>query len=186
MTKMCRIMADWCRKYGNVSEKEYPIVLYGLQVMFNSSLKMLGILLIGACLGVFREVVISMSVFCSMRYWAGGWHSSTHMGCFGSMLIPCLCPAFLQNLRGSWIYPVWLCMIVYSLYAIFRYAPRNSKVNPITDERILRRKRVVSILESTLLVVLIGLLGDESIRWLIVTPLFVEAVTLSAVLCGKE
>lgn len=82
MSLLCSGIADWCRKNGVVSEEEYPIVLYGIQVLLNTSLKVLGILLIGAILHRLAAVCISMAVFCSMRYWTGGWHSKSHLGCF--------------------------------------------------------------------------------------------------------
>lgn len=50
MSLLCRGIAGWCRKHGVVSEEEYPIVLYGIQVLLNTSLKILGILLIGVML----------------------------------------------------------------------------------------------------------------------------------------
>lgn len=176
---MSRIIADWCKRNNCVSEGEYAIVLYGLEVMFNTSLKLMGIVLAGIMLGMFREVLLSMIVFCSMRYWAGGWHSDTHIGCFSTMLAFCVSPGLLKNVETVWIIPLWIMMIVYSVYKIFRYAPQNSKVNPITDERILKRKRIGSIIECMLLVLIVCVCPQTAIRWLIIMPLFYEAVTLS-------
>lgn len=176
---MSRIIADWCKRNHCVSEGEYAIVLYGLEVMFNTSLKLAGIILTGIVLGVFWEVLLSMAVFCSMRYWAGGWHSETHMGCFSAMLAFCVSPAFLQNIEAVWVMPLWIGMILYSIYKILRYAPQNSKINPITDESILRKKRIGAIIECMLLAVVICVCPVTAIRWLLVMPLFFEAVTLS-------
>lgn len=176
---MSRIITDWCQKNGCVSEEEYPIVLYGLEIMFNTSLKIMGILLISMMLEIFWEVLLSMLVFCSMRYWAGGWHSNTHIGCFSTMLFICVCPAFLKSIEAKWVIPVWVCMGLYSLYNILRYAPRNSKVNPITVERILKRKRIGSVVECIALLMAMCMLQETEVRWLIIVPLFAEAITLT-------
>ena len=50
MNLLCRGIADWCKKNGAILEEDYPIVLYGIQVVLNTSLKLLGIFLIGALL----------------------------------------------------------------------------------------------------------------------------------------
>lgn len=176
---MSRIIADWCKRNHCVSDEEYAVVLYGLEVMFNTSLKLIGIILIGILLGSFREVLLSMIVFCSMRYWAGGWHSDTHLGCFSTMLAFCVSPSFLKGIEEAWVTPVWIGMIAYSLFKIFRYAPQNSKVNPITDEKILRRKRIGSIAECVALVILVSVCQNTALGWLVIAPLFFEAVTLS-------
>lgn len=179
---MGRMIANWCQRNGCVSEEEYPIVLYGLQIMFNTSQKIMGILLISMVLGILWEVLLSMVIFCSMRYWAGGWHSSTHIGCFSTMLFICVCPAFLKSIEGNWAILVWVCMVLYSLYNILRYAPRNSKVNPITDEWILKRKRIGAIVECIMLVIAICACQSTELRWLMIVPLFAETVTLSPVI----
>ena len=68
MNLVCSGIADWCKKYGAVSDEDYPIILYGIQVSLNTSLKMMGIFLVGAVLHQLAAVFLSTVVFCSMRY----------------------------------------------------------------------------------------------------------------------
>ncbi len=179
MNALCNGIANWCKKNGAVSEEDYPIVLYGIQVSLNSSLKLSGILLIGILLHHFWTVLISMTIFCSMRFWTGGWHSKSHLGCFSAMMIPCLAPSLIMGFDGEWA--VWISggMVIYSIYKILRYAPCNSKVNPIEDPKCLRRKRIGSIVEMA--GVFIGALvcPDMEMRWLIILPVFINAVMLT-------
>lgn len=147
MNTLCNSIANWCKKNGAVSEKDYPIILYGIQVFLNSSLKLSGILLTGLLLHHFWTVLISMTVFCSMRYWTGGWHSKSHLGCFSIMLISCVTPSLLMGVNGKWAEWILRGMMIYSVYRVFRYAPCNSKVNPIEDPKCLQRKKIGSIIE---------------------------------------
>lgn len=179
MTRICRGLTDWIERNCDMSKEEYAIALYGLQIMFNSTIKIAGIFLIGMVCGIWQEVLFTMLVFCSMRYWAGGWHSSTHIGCFSTMLFICVCPAFLKNIEADWVVPVWVCMGLYSLYNILRYAPRNSKVNPIADVQILRRKRIGSVVECIVLLMTACMFQETEVRWLIIAPLFAEAITVT-------
>lgn len=150
MNTLCNSIANWCKKNGAVSEEDYPIVLYGIQVSLNSSVKLSGILLIGILLHHFWTVLISMAVFCSMRYWTGGWHSKSHLGCFCAMLIPCLIPSFLMGFGEEWAAWILSGMTIYSAYKVLRYAPCNSKINPIEDPRYLRHKRIGSVSTSAM------------------------------------
>lgn len=175
MSLLCSGMADWCRRNGAVSEEEYPIVLYGIQVLLNTSLKILGILLIGTILHRLPEVCISMAAFCSMRYWTGGWHSRSHLGCFCTMLLPCSCPSLVMKFTGEWASWVMGAMLLYSMYAVIRYAPCNSEVNPITDPGILLQKRLGGIFELVGIITGIIVCFDVEKRWLVSLPLFVDA-----------
>lgn len=186
MNLLCNGIAKWCKKNSVVSEEDYPIVLYGIQVLLNTSLKVLGILLVGALLHRLVAVAISMAVFCSMRYWTGGWHSKSHLGCFCTMLIPCVCPSLLMGMDGEWVPWVIGGMMVYSIYRVLRYAPCNSEVNPIMDSEILASKRLGGIFELVGILAGISMCFDMERQWLIVFPLFVNAVLLKKVcMAGK-
>lgn len=179
MNTLCNNIANWCKKNGALSEEDYPIILYGIQVLLNSSLKLSGILVIAIVLHCFWTVLISVAVFCSMRYWTGGWHSKTHLGCFCTMMIPCLVPSLLMNLDGEWV--AWMLggMMIYSIYRVFRYAPCNSKVNPIEDIQCLRRKRIGSIIEIVGLSIGMLICPDIEMGCLVIMPTFVNGVMLT-------
>lgn len=178
MKLLCSGIADWCKRNGAVSDEDYPIILYGIQVSLNTSLKMMGIFLTGAVLHQLAAVFLSTAVFSSMRYWTGGWHSKSHLGCFCTMLIPCVCPSLLTGISGEWMSWGLGCMLVYSIYRIMRYAPCNSKVNPIEDVRILRAKRIGGLAETFALGVLSVFCFDQDFRSLVLFPLCVCAVLL--------
>lgn len=179
MYLLCSEIAEWCKKNCAVSEEDYPIVLYGIQVILNTSIKLLGIFMIGALLHRLPAVLLSTAVFCSMRYWTGGWHSGSHIGCFCTMLIPCVGSSLLAGISEEWVPWVLRTMAVYSVYKVLRYAPCNSKVNPIEDEKKLKLKRIGSIAE----VMIVGsgvLLGfSTEMQWLIGLPLFLNAILVN-------
>lgn len=172
-------IANWCKENGAVSEDDYPIILYGIQVFLNSALKLAGVLLAGLLLHRFWAVLISLVVFCSMRYWTGGWHSNSHLGCFCAMLAVCLAPSFFMGLNGGWAEWLLRSVMLYSVYRVFRYAPCNSKVNPIEDPKCLRKKRIGGMVEITGLFIGMLVCPDMDVRWLVVLPTFANAVMLT-------
>ena len=153
-------------------------------MLFNILIKFSGLLLIGAAIGHFGDVLICMLTFCSMRYMAGGYHARTHIGCFLVMMVPCLFPVVLKEAGISCIPLIWIGMLIYSGYEILRYAPRNSIVNPITDHRILKRKRIGSIAGYIVVTAAVCACQDNYLRWLLIIPLFFEAITISPLLYG--
>lgn len=179
MELLCRGIVGWCKKNGAASDENYPIVLYGIQVILNTSLKLLGIFLTGVLLQRLPAVLLSTTVFCSMRYWTGGWHSESHIGCFCTMLIPCVGPSLLTVISGEGIPWVLGFMAVYSIYKVLRYAPCNSKVNPIEDVKILKLKRIGGIAEVIIVSAGILLGFSTEMKWLIGLPLFIETILIN-------
>lgn len=180
MKVISRKLALWCLRNDGIDESQYPIVIYGIELFLNTTLKVVGILAIGAVLGMFPEVFLAMAVFCGMRYWTGGYHCKTHIGCFSVMLLVCLTAAFASRIDIEGAVIVRFLMICHSVWMIYRYAPRNSEKNPITDEKILRRKRKGSFLW---LVCNIGLasVAKQNVRWIIVIPIFMNTLLLAPI-----
>lgn len=186
MKGFCQGIAQWCRKNAAVSKEEYPVLIYGLQTIFNSSVKIAVILLLGACFNRIWEVLVSVSVFCSMRYWTGGYHSKSHLGCFAAMLIPCFLPSFLTDIKGSGVVVLFWVMGSLSLCMVLRYAPVNSRRNPVSDSKILCRNRICGILECVCLLGSAIISHNTQMGWLILLPLFVDGVLLLPWEAGKN
>lgn len=179
MKQISKKIAAWCIQNHPMDDAESHIVAYGIELMLNTSLKVIAIFVIGAAMGYLREVAVAMAVFGGVRYFAGGYHCRTDLGCFSVMLFVCLCPIPFMRMDVDIARWIWGVIVIYSLYEIIRYAPRNSKVNPIYDSLILRKKRVGSIITSVVAVLLIAVYPNDNVRWLVAMPVFVEAVTLS-------
>ena len=140
MKVISRKLGLWCLRNEGIDESQYPIVIYGIELFLNTTLKVMGILATGVVLGMFAEVLLAMTAFCGMRYWTGGYHCKTHIGCFSVMALVCLGAALVSKINFEGAVIVQFLMICHSAWMIFRYAPRNSEKNPITDDKILRRK----------------------------------------------
>lgn len=186
MKALSQSITGWCRRYCELNEDESDIVRYGIETTLNTSTKMVILLIVGAVLHRFSETVITLTVFGALRSFAGGYHCKTHLGCLGTMLLISLSPIAFEQLSFTWALPLWIAMMTYAVYEIVRYAPRNSEVNPIYDEGILRKKRRGSLLVCRIIVVLVILIPNNHFRWLAVLPLFAEAVTVSPMFYKKK
>lgn len=179
MRKISDSVTQWCARYCHIQDDEYPFVVYGIRLLFNTSIKVSLILLIGLVTGHFKEVLIAMSVFGCIRNFAGGYHCKTDIGCFCVMLFICVCPIFFIHIEPQVDRWIWYGISIYAVYEIIRYAPRNSKVNPIYDLKLLKRKRTGSLVVSAVAVIAVLFYPENNLRWLVAVPLFIEAFTLS-------
>lgn len=180
MKVISRKLALWCLRNDGIDESQYPIVIYGIELFLNTTLKVVGILAIGAVLGMFAEVLLAMVAFCGMRHWTGGYHCKTHIGCFSVMALVCLGAALVSKINFEGAVLVQFLMICHSVWMIYRYAPRNSEKNPITDEKILRRKRKGSFIWLACNVGLASV-AKQNVRWIIVIPIFVNTLLLATI-----
>ena len=186
MKKISDKIIEWCKQNYQFAEDEYPVFEYGIQLILNTFLKVIMIFMIGFVIGYFQEVVVTLSVFCGIRHFAGGVHCKTDLGCFCVMLFICMCPIFMFRVDENFSKWIWGVISVYSVYEMIRYAPRNSKVNPIYDSKILVRKRIGSLIVTGIAVLLLFCYPELNMRWLIAMPLFIEAVTISPIFYGWE
>ena len=150
MNAISRKLGLWCLRNEGIAESQYPIVIYGIELFLNTTLKVVGILTAGAVLGMFFVMALV---------------------CLGTALVSKI------NFEGAVI--VQFLMICHSAWMIFRYAPRNSEKNPITDEKILRRKRKGSFIWLACNVIIMSFCKAD-IRWLIILPVFAETMLLSS------
>ena len=185
MKVISRKIGLWCLRNEGINESQYPIVIYGIELFLNTTLKVMGILAIGAALGIFAEVLLAMAAFCGMRYWTGGYHCKTHMGCFSVMTLVCLVAAFASKINFEGEVIAQFLMVCHSGWMIYRYAPRNSEKNPITDGKILRRKRKGSFIWLACNVIIMSFCKVD-IRWLIILPVFAETMLLSSMFYEKK
>lgn len=184
MKVISRKLALWCLRNDGIDESQYPIVIYGIELFLNTTLKVVGILVIGAVLGMFAEVFLAMVAFCGMRHWTGGYHCKTHIGCFSVMALVCFGAALVSKINFEGAVIVQFLIICHSVWMIYRYAPRNSEKNPITDDKILRRKRKGSFIWLACNVIIMSFCKVD-IRWLIILPVFAETMLLSSMFYKK-
>ncbi len=152
-------------------------IQYGIELMLESIWKIVGLLIIGIIFGKELEMILSVSCFSILRYYAGGIHMKTSGGCFLMMIGVGLVPAFLKDANMLSIeWSVFLLFVAYGI--IWRYAPSATANNPIRDRRIKeknnrRARRIIIIILLMLLFVQI-----REIAILVSVPIFIESITV--------
>lgn len=171
-------LTDWCRQFVSIEEEVQAVIRYGIEVWLNSSVKIILLLLIGSVCGCFIETVVVLFIFGRVRKYAGGVHCKTDAGCFFSMFLLCAVSIGVSKCCGNIpLFFLYAGMII-SWVNIWKFAPCNSKVNPITDKKILEQKRKDALLIITGFSIFILLLPSREWQWLVFSPVFIETLTI--------
>lgn len=172
-------VAKWCCRSS--SQDNYDIAVYGIEILLDTITKFFALTVIALLSGSLTEMLISVSIFSSLRFFAGGKHMMSSLGCFLSMFFIYLFTVlvtWLTNLHSVFLpdfvlLPLLLLLIVLTVL----YAPAPSINNPITDKIILHKKKIGAVILTCIFCIAIYFL-DRSYKTLILIPLICEVVTI--------
>lgn len=176
--KIISWMIEWSSRYTSVGEDIIPVMRYGIEVVLNSFVKILLLLFIGIICGSFIETIVVIMTFGILRKFAGGVHCKTDVGCFLTMFLICQGSIGVSRIGDSVSIFFMIIGLIFIWFSILKYAPCNSKVNPIIDDSILWKKRkgaIALIVGCNILIIVIPL---AAWKWLIFCPIFIEALTI--------
>lgn len=137
-----RITKKICSFFNEETEDGKEILEYGMQLLVEAVFKTAVMMVLSFIIGRFRDYLIFLVVFSFLRGEAGGKHCMTNLGCTASMMVIAAASLFLPvgNLP-MWVY--WAIGAV-CLAVCLKWSPSTSLINPITDEKIRRRKKWMS------------------------------------------
>ncbi len=123
---------------------------FGFQGIYQSVIKVLVLGSIALLLGIVKPILFVILAFTSLRFFAGGTHMGTYLKCF-LITIFTFVPASLLAKYFSKNIGITFVFVVFAISAVLivRYAPKNSPLNQISENRA-KTLRVLAIV--TLLV----------------------------------
>lgn len=103
------------------SQEKKAILVYGMELILDSAIKLIVYLIIGAAFGKFKEVLFAVSIFGIIRKFAGGIHAKTGMGCFfltGMVItVSIISPRLLSENRVILCVFIWIINVLYFVFA---------------------------------------------------------------------
>lgn len=174
---LAKRITAWCLKQNTISEAQAVAVTYGIELIFDTVLKLIGLMALGVFTGRFPEFLLAIASFSSLRCFAGGAHMRTSLGCFLSMVFVCAAAC----LGAEYIVAVpFLPLLLLSagiLLSIVLFAPFFTQNNPI-GEPVQKKKRREAIILTVLLLAVIWAVPSEKIRLLMLIPVTIEALSI--------
>ena len=177
MKVLAQQVTAWCNQLYPMEREQEIAVCYGLELLLENLIKFIGIFLLAGLFGMADEVAIFCLVFCPFRMLAGGIHMRTGTGCFVFMLALISITLFCKEIFIL-DYTIRWCLVFLIAVLCWKYAPCDTKKNPIVFEEVRRKKKYFSIIFGLLCMVVTEWLGTEEIKVLVVSALFFETLTI--------
>lgn len=189
---------DMLDKYGSriagvlcdnriIREEDKEIIVYGLDALLSTLINLVIILGLGLILGQFRQTVVFLLSFASLRVFAGGYHARTRIGCTATFIIIYLMGMALQYYTPVMLMkPAAISLAVISLVSVFIMAPIEHKNRPFQGNEYKNFKKIsraVAGLQTLLVITGIIFTGYEKLAYCV--SLAMLGVTIVLVLAKK-
>lgn len=176
--RFATIISSWCCKTLMNTEEEQIVIQYGTEVFLDGIIKVIILFIIGFLMGFPIEFMMVLFFFCSLRYWAGGHHCKTSARCLWAMILLCIVSVYGANVfKKVEVMYLFIAMIV-ALILLMIFAPGQTILNPITDEKVIRKKKWGAIIWASLECIFIILVIDMRWKWTFFCPIFIEAISI--------
>jgi accessory gene regulator B len=148
----------------NENHQKRSVYYFSFQIIFGGVIKNIVLLSLAILLGVLLPALVSAAVFAAIRMLAGGYHMDT----YGKCLLVSIFMFMLAALTAQYTYQYWnytslavliAITLVYGLYTMIRYAPKDTPHKPITDSREIKKFKVLSILCLVVLIISASILA---------------------------
>ncbi len=168
----------WCLKRNEMSETQAIAVTYGIELIFNSLFKVIGLILLGLVFGRAWDVILSIGCFSLLRSCAGGVHMKSSLGCFLSMALVCVLSCVGADYIGYLPIGVMIALTIGIIVINKLYAPFFTENNPIEDEKIIEKKNVGAIIISIVLLVIIWVIPIWNVKMIMLIPVTLETLSI--------
>lgn len=168
----------WCLKRNEMSETQAIAVTYGIELIFNSLFKVIGLILLGLVFGRAWDVILSIGCFSLLRSCAGGVHMKSSLGCFLSMALVCVLSCVGADYIGYLPIGVMIALTIGIIVVNKRYAPFFTENNPIEDEKIIKKKNTGAVIISVILLVIIWITPIWNVKMLMLIPVTLETLSI--------
>ncbi|MBE6161003.1 MAG: hypothetical protein E7158_02110 [Firmicutes bacterium] len=141
---------NYVSKYNNYNELELVKIKYGLEALYTIITKTLGILLISLFLKIFKETVLLMALYGTMRLFGHGIHAKKSSHCWIASIItyvafPLLIKYFVIKKTAI------ICCWALSFISFAIWAPADTPKKPIVNKKKRILDKIITIIVSIFL-----------------------------------
>ena len=181
--KICLFLTNKIRKeVPDIDDERAEVINFGLQIIIGEIPKIFIMLAIAWLLGAFKLSLITFLVLFPYRGASGGFHLHTHIGCIISTCIMYSGVAIISKyivmakiIKYIVIGSTW----IFGLIMIKLYAPADTEDIPILEEKVRKKKQIVSYLSLTIGLVTALFIKDNTICNILIFGNFVQTLTIT-------
>lgn len=161
-------------KYNNTELEE---IKYGLESIYLAMTKVVVVLFISACIGLFKEAVLFLLIFNLVRATAFGLHASKSIWCWISssisfLLIPFIC----KNVIFPTIFYIVASIITMIIFLL--YAPADTVKRPLINKKKRKMYKILSVITALIFISLIFIIDNFLIKNMFIFALILESILI--------
>lgn len=181
--KICTFLTNKIRKeMPEIDDERAEVIKFGLENIIGEIPKVFIMLGVAYVLGIFKWALFTFVVLFPYRGASGGVHLKTHIGCIlFTTLFYCMIPLISKYL----ILPVTIKYIAVVLVWIFGmimiklYAPADTESIPILEEKVRKKKRLLSYVSLTIALVVALIIPNNIISNILILANFLQTITIT-------
>lgn len=181
--KICAFLTQKIRKeMPDIDEEKADVINYGLQNLLGEIPKTFIMLLVAYILGVFKWAFFTFVALFIYKGASGGVHLKTHIGCIiFTCTFYCIIPfiskyiVMSQLVKNIVIAVVW----IFGIIMIKLYAPADTESVPILQEKVRKKKRIVSYISFSIALLVAAIVPNNMISNILILANFFQTITIT-------
>ena len=157
--KICTFLTRKIREeMPDIDDEKAEVINYGLQNLFGEIPKTFIMLFVAYILGIFEWALFTFVALFIYKGASGGVHLKTHIGCIiFTCTFYCIIPFISKYIVMSQIvkYIVVAGVWIFGVIMIKLYAPADTESVPILQEKVRKKKRIVSYISFSIALFLV-------------------------------
>ena len=171
---------NFVSKYNKYTELDEIKIKYGLEVLYTVVTKTTGILLISLFLKIFKEAIILMLFYGSLRIFSHGIHAKKSSHCW---IVSILCyVAFPLLIKYYIIKKIFIiCLWVLSFICFILWAPADTPKKPLVNKKKRILDKIATLLVAIILLIVIILSSNSLITNSIFFSLIMSIISINPI-----
>ncbi len=136
-------IVDWQIKRNTLQKEEHGLYLYAYEILINQTINILIAIALAILFRAPLSVFVFLIAYIPLRAFCGGHHAKTNEGCIiVSAIMICIICVTVQMLPGNANDIIPPIAFLISGLMIFKYAPVPDSNKPLSDEEIVRYRKI--------------------------------------------
>lgn len=180
---ICTFLTNRIRKeMPEVDDEKAEVIFYGLQNILGEIPKVFIMLAVAYILGIFKLALFTFLAIFIYKGASGGVHLKTHIGCIlfttgFYCVIPFISQFFVLSEISKCI--IIACVWIFGMIMIRLYAPADTEDVPILQEKIRKKKRIVSYISFTIGLLVALFIPNSTICNILILANFIQTITIT-------
>lgn len=183
--KICLYLTNKIQKsMPDIDKERAEIINYGLQNIIGEIPKTFILLGIAYALGIFKLAILSFFIILPYRFFSGGFHLKSHLGCIiGTSIIYCgnvyisQIISFEPYIKYIFTIAVW----IFAIIMIKLYAPADTENVPILRKKDRKIKQIASYIVVTISLIISIFVKDNIISNMIIFGMLIQTCTITKI-----